>query len=114
MDDEREGIKPAHREMFQWVFGPSDGMTQQTKELAHWLREDSGIFFVSGKAGSGKSTADLRESLARVMNIYHTRRKAQGLCCEDGGDYEKSMARIERRFELGGTDETNHSKPCKC
>jgi hypothetical protein len=78
MGGEREGIKPAHRETFQWVFGPFDGMTQQTKVLARWMREDSGIFFVSGKVGSGKSTADLKDSLARVMNIYHTRQKPKG------------------------------------
>jgi len=40
-------IHEAHMETFQWVF--------QSK-FATWLREQDGAFWVSGKAGSGKST----------------------------------------------------------
>ncbi|KAI9147111.1 nacht nucleoside triphosphatase [Paramyrothecium foliicola] len=61
-------IPEAHRETFQWVFC-SEGATDtipgiQDVELFHenrrklgiWLKEGSGVFWVSGKPGSGKST----------------------------------------------------------
>lgn len=45
-----DAIQDAHIRTFQWVFGsPHD-------QLLHWLRSGTGIFWVSGKPGSGKST----------------------------------------------------------
>ncbi|KAL1623368.1 hypothetical protein SLS56_008309 [Neofusicoccum ribis] len=43
-------VKPAHARTFQWIFEDSDiGFTD-------WLNSHSGLFWVCGKAGSGKST----------------------------------------------------------
>ncbi|KAI0541015.1 hypothetical protein GGR58DRAFT_498633 [Xylaria digitata] len=58
-------IPQAHSDTFQWTF--------KNSSLSDWLCSDSGIFWVSGKAGSGKSTfmkflashPQTRESLAR-------------------------------------------------
>jgi len=55
-------ISEAHGRTYGWVF---DGMTASkssdipgpaTRKLLRWLEEGSGIFWISGKAGSGKST----------------------------------------------------------
>ena len=44
----RHGSVPqAHKDTFQWAFD---------SRLSYWLRSGSGIFWVSGKPGSGKST----------------------------------------------------------
>ena len=44
----RHGSVPqAHKDTFQWAFD---------SRLSHWLRSGSGIFWISGKPGSGKST----------------------------------------------------------
>ncbi|KAH6855875.1 hypothetical protein B0I37DRAFT_366022 [Chaetomium sp. MPI-CAGE-AT-0009] len=57
MDDRRESIRPAHEKTFQWVFEPApDPKDPEWEDLESWLRVDSGIYWVSGKAGSGKST----------------------------------------------------------
>ncbi|GAB1315626.1 hypothetical protein MFIFM68171_05836 [Madurella fahalii] len=63
-----EAIATAHQATFQWVFGhpdpdsfkrdPGDLQVRcraQTR-LVTWLREGDGVFWVSGKPGSGKST----------------------------------------------------------
>jgi hypothetical protein len=44
----RHGSVPqAHKDTFQWAFD---------SRLSHWLRSGNGIFWISGKPGSGKST----------------------------------------------------------
>lgn len=49
---EREfAITDAHTKTFQWVFG--DNTTFKFRE---WLREQNGVYWIAGKAGSGKST----------------------------------------------------------
>lgn len=51
-------IKPAHKGTFEWVYSePRSGANRTTWANFHdWLRNDSGIYWISGKAGSGKST----------------------------------------------------------
>ncbi|KAK2030048.1 hypothetical protein LX32DRAFT_727580 [Colletotrichum zoysiae] len=44
-------IPKAHRRTFEWVFHDDSPV-----DLAAWLRESSGLFWITGKPGSGKST----------------------------------------------------------
>jgi hypothetical protein len=46
-------IKEAHRETFKWIFR---GRETGNHGFGDWLRNDSGVFWLSGKPGSGKST----------------------------------------------------------
>ncbi|KAI7773068.1 hypothetical protein LA080_012004 [Diaporthe eres] len=49
---EREfAITDAHTKTFQWVFGANT-----TFRFREWLREQNGVYWITGKAGSGKST----------------------------------------------------------
>lgn len=43
-------IPEAHRKTFEWIYDPG------TTVFAEWLKTGDGIFWISGKAGSGKST----------------------------------------------------------
>ncbi|KAK3341904.1 prion-inhibition and propagation-domain-containing protein [Lasiosphaeria hispida] len=52
--DRRESISPAHSKTLQWVLKP--GQNSSWDDLPAWLRSGSGIYWISGKAGSGKST----------------------------------------------------------
>jgi hypothetical protein len=45
-------VKTAHANTFKWIF---DGSSKK-QQFARWLRCSSGIFWICGKAGSGKST----------------------------------------------------------
>ncbi|TID01796.1 hypothetical protein CH35J_004569 [Colletotrichum higginsianum] len=51
-------IKPAHKGTFEWIYSePRLGANGATWTNFHdWLQNDSGIYWISGKAGSGKST----------------------------------------------------------
>lgn len=45
-----ENLKKAHIRTFQWAFNNNE------IHLKEWLEQEGGIFWISGKAGSGKST----------------------------------------------------------
>lgn len=55
IDDRRESITAAHRETFRWALKPPTS-DQPWDDLSQWLRAGDGIYWISGKAGSGKST----------------------------------------------------------
>ncbi|ORY04867.1 hypothetical protein BCR34DRAFT_591070 [Clohesyomyces aquaticus] len=59
MSDRYHSIPEAHRKTFRWIFKPdelppSDARSQIT--FKEWLVSGSGVYWVSGKPGSGKST----------------------------------------------------------
>jgi len=57
--DRSASVSKAHGETYGWVFGgraPASACPDPSLKLLRWLENGSGIFWVSGKAGSGKST----------------------------------------------------------
>ncbi|KAK5655821.1 hypothetical protein OQA88_5359 [Cercophora sp. LCS_1] len=55
IDDRRESIAVAHQKTLDWVLRP-EGENIPWDDLSRWLRTSSGMYWVVGKAGSGKST----------------------------------------------------------
>lgn len=53
--DRYQSIAPAHKKTFSWVFHPSN-TSSEGKRLGQWLRQGQGVFWITGKPGSGKST----------------------------------------------------------
>ena len=51
MESRKLGIPDAHHNTFEWALGPNT-----EENLVTWLREGEGVFWISGKPGSGKST----------------------------------------------------------
>ena len=56
IDDRRESIAPEHQETFGWILEPDSAKELDMKCFSTWLQSGSGIYWVCGKAGSGKST----------------------------------------------------------
>lgn len=54
-EDRFEDIPQAHQETFTWALAEKDS-PQKRPDLLNWLHNDNGIYWISGKAGSGKST----------------------------------------------------------
>lgn len=55
MKERREWISKAHRETFSWALESSPQGTSWS-DLQWWLKRGEGMYWLSGKAGSGKST----------------------------------------------------------
>lgn len=56
-----EGISEAHAKTFQWIFrdaeiSPHAGQVKARNNFPEWLRTGTGIYWINGKAASGKST----------------------------------------------------------
>lgn len=99
-------ICDAHHETFRWVFAPpQDRETHlsikprecQTK-LLKWLEHGNGVFWVSGKPGSGKSTfmkfvADHKRTLEALSRWAHPRRAIISSCYfwSSGSQMQKSL-----------------------
>jgi hypothetical protein len=59
MHDRYHAIAEAHRTTFEWVFDPTSFPPSDPRSsitLKDWLIAGTGIYWVSGKPGSGKST----------------------------------------------------------
>jgi hypothetical protein len=72
MDQRREDVEKAHKDTFQWIFDGHQADAEYTARsqqlltpgstppentsFVTWLREESGIFWIYGKPGAGKST----------------------------------------------------------
>jgi len=51
-----EGIKDAHAKTFEWLLDDSKTVFQPWDNFVAWLEGGQGTYWISGKAGSGKST----------------------------------------------------------
>jgi hypothetical protein len=56
MTDRYEDVMEAYPETFEWIYvdSASDGL--RWDNFSEWLKTGSGVYWISGKAGSGKST----------------------------------------------------------
>ncbi|EUC31138.1 hypothetical protein COCCADRAFT_6931 [Bipolaris zeicola 26-R-13] len=59
MKTRHSNVASAHAQTFDWVFRPTSQKSRHSRPPVHfldWLSHKNGIFWVSGKPGSGKST----------------------------------------------------------
>jgi hypothetical protein len=56
MTERQDDIAEAHKRTFQWVYSDSPNSFRSWHSLSHWLRNEQGLYWMNGKAGSGKST----------------------------------------------------------
>lgn len=56
MSDRMERIAEPHRKTFTWIFEDPEQWHGLWSNFPEWLRADSSLYWVAGKAGSGKST----------------------------------------------------------
>lgn len=49
-------LTQAHQSTFKWIFEEPDSINLPWSSFTDWLQSGSGIYWINGKAGSGKST----------------------------------------------------------
>ncbi|KAH6878729.1 hypothetical protein BKA58DRAFT_452914 [Alternaria rosae] len=55
-DDRYDDIVAAHKDTFDWALKSRANDSITWPSLTDWLRQEGGVYWISGKAGSGKST----------------------------------------------------------
>ncbi|KAK3368750.1 hypothetical protein B0H63DRAFT_529118 [Podospora didyma] len=61
--DRFDDIEEAHKATFNWIYKTSPAPVARWPDFTNWLKNETGIYWINGKAGSGKST--LMKFLAR-------------------------------------------------
>lgn len=56
IDDRHERIADAERQTFEWIFSESNPEGTSWTNFTQWLQSPSNLYWITGKAGSGKST----------------------------------------------------------
>lgn len=77
MPERHERIVAAHRKTFRWIFETAAGSTVKWTNFVDWLQNDDQLYWITGKAGSGKST--LMKYIyghPRTMRLLSTRDKS--------------------------------------
>ncbi|QKX61547.1 uncharacterized protein TRUGW13939_08699 [Talaromyces rugulosus] len=54
--DRRESVEIPYENTFEWIYEGLEGSRKPWNSFVDWLRQGSGIYWINGKAGSGKST----------------------------------------------------------
>lgn len=102
MMDRRESVERAHEATFDWIYSHEIAGTPWSS-FVNWLRIGSGIYWINGKVGAGKST------LMRYLYDHDTTRTELGRCVDDlpcevygffflnsGDEYQKSHTGLLR------------------
>lgn len=55
MDERRELVNAPEKGSYKWILRPP-ASNENWDDLSQWLRQGQGVYWISGKAGSGKST----------------------------------------------------------
>ena len=76
----QERIADAHKQTFKWIFDGPGNKVLSWDSFVDWLEQGEGIYWINGKAGSGKSTL-----MSHIVQNQRTR------------DYLKTWSKMEAR-----------------
>ncbi|KAG8158351.1 hypothetical protein KVR01_012112 [Diaporthe batatas] len=119
MEDREQTILPAYNRTLNWIF-KSEGSPRRERlpwdDFNNFLSKDSGTYWVTGKAGSGKSTlmkfANLNPSLDAALQTWAAGRplvKASFYFYYLGTTMQKSLAGLLRSIVLALIKADQHS-----
>jgi hypothetical protein len=77
MPDREERIPARYKETFDWIY--DENASHEWTSFAHWLKDDSRIYWVTGKPGAGKSTLlKFLHQDPRTLEIFESSIYARG------------------------------------
>ena len=102
--EERENmIDESYQKTLRWVFDPTPAIRSRWSDFPGWLRGSDGLYWVSGKAGSGKSTLMkwivLQDRTKELLDIWADGKQlllARHFFWNPGSEVQKSLAGLMR------------------
>ena len=90
MGDRQYRIAEAHEKTFRWIFTEETNDSQKWACFTDWLESDSQLYWITGKAGSGKST------LMKFITQYEVARDGSITRIKECGQYLSKWAANRR------------------
>ncbi len=100
MRDRYEEIPEAHIQTFKWIFDDSPMLAQRWSNLVNWLEHGKGVYWVCGKAGSGKSTL-MRYIYDNPRTLKHLKNWSGGTKLDTGAFFFWNSGNNEQRSHIG-------------
>ncbi|KAE9369410.1 hypothetical protein N431DRAFT_427565 [Stipitochalara longipes BDJ] len=100
MDDRHQSIPEAHRQTFRWIFKEFPREEYPWSNFVEWLRTGSGLYWINGKAGSGKSTL-MRYIFNHIQTRQHLSHWARDARLEIGGFFFWNSGSPIQRSQIG-------------
>lgn len=93
-------IPEAHCKTFRWILDESFDQPYEWSNFVQWLKSGKGLYWISGKAGSGKSTL-MRFIFDHKDTRSHLQDWAQGFDLEIAGFFFWNSGTLEQRSQSG-------------
>ena len=93
LHDREFSMRSAHMTTYNWIFGNCNDATYKDVKFFDWLVRGSGIYWINGKAGSGKST---------LMKLVHNHECTKSAL--DTWAHGKNLIIASHFFWSGGTE----------
>ena len=100
MRDRYQEISEAHVRTFKWIFDDSHGTAKRWSNLADWLQHGDGVYWINGKAGSGKSTL-MRYIFNDPRNLHYVRTWSGYVELDTGAFFFWNSGSTEQRSHTG-------------
>ena len=105
MNDRHEDIAEVHEKTFEWMLEGEDSynapsLENQSTDFVKWLRDGEGIYWINGKAGSGKSTL-MRYLYHNPRTRYHLQSWAGGSVLLIAGHFFWNSGTPDQRSQRG-------------
>ncbi|PMD37906.1 hypothetical protein L207DRAFT_635353 [Hyaloscypha variabilis F] len=95
-----ESIALAHRRTFEWIFRDPEPEGKPWRNFCQWLESGTGIYWINGKAGSGKSTL-IRFILDDTRTRTHLKKWAKNGAVEFPTFFFWNSGTLDQRSQVG-------------
>jgi hypothetical protein len=104
IDDRRAAIAKAHQDTFRWILLPAPSTNNTTppgSDFVEWLRSGTGVYWIQGKMGCGKSTL-MKYVTEQELTKKHLREWANGQTLHCPSYYFSKIGTSELQQSLQG------------
>jgi hypothetical protein len=100
MRDRHETVAEAHKATFRWIFEGADAYAHPWSNFVDWLHHGDGVYWINGKAASGKSTL-MRFIIENPMTIGHLKQWSNTEALQVAAFFFWNSGSLEQRSYTG-------------